>query len=63
MTDSALNLVMGVWILGAPPWLLAGHTTVSLWNGVVVGAVLVALSLSRGHIEDQFGGWNRYLDW
>lgn len=55
-----LNVVMGLWIFVAP-WLLTGHTTLSLANGVVVGLALVILSLRRGRIEDQFGGWNRYL--
>jgi uncharacterized membrane protein len=55
-----LNLVMGLWIVGAP-WLLTGDTPLSLWNDVVVGVALMVLSIRRGRIEDQFGGWNRYL--
>jgi len=57
-----LNVLMGLGILAAP-WILAGHTDVSRWNDVVVGAVLMVLSVPRGRIEQRFGGWNRYLVW
>jgi hypothetical protein len=51
---------MGLWIVAAP-WLLTGQTALSAWNGMVVGTALAVLSIRRGRIEDQFGGWNRYL--
>lgn len=57
-----LNLLMGLVILGAP-WILAGDTTASRWNDVIVGVALMVLSLPRGRIEERFGGWNRYLSW
>jgi hypothetical protein len=43
----------------AAPWALSGGTDVSLSNDVVVGALLVALTVRRGRIEERFGAWNR----
>jgi hypothetical protein len=51
---------MGLWIAAAP-WLLSGATDVSRWTDLLVGALLVALSIRRGRIDEQFGSWNRYL--
>ena len=55
-----LNVLVGVWLVLAP-WLLAGDTVPSRWNGVVIGAALVVMSIPRGRIEERFGGWNRFL--
>jgi SPW repeat-containing protein len=55
-----LNLVMGAW-LAVAPWPLSGETTVSRWNDVFVGVLLIALSFRRGTITERFSGWNRYL--
>lgn len=57
-----LNILMGLWLVVAP-WILTGETTVSHWNDVMVGVALILLSLRRGHIEQRFGAWNRYLMW
>jgi hypothetical protein len=55
-----LNIPMGIWIASAP-WLLAGGTDVSRWIDLLVGALLIALSVRRGRIDEQFGSWNRFL--
>jgi uncharacterized membrane protein len=55
-----LNVPMGLWIALAP-WVLSGATDVSRWADLAVGALLVALSIRRGRIDEQFGSWNRYL--
>lgn len=55
-----LNVAMGLWIASAP-WLLSGHTGISQWFDVAVGAALVGLSFRRGRIEERFAGWNKYL--
>ncbi len=55
-----LNIVLGIWI-GIAPWALAGATSASRWADVIVGAAIIALSFPRGRINEQFGGWNRYL--
>jgi hypothetical protein len=49
-----------LWI-AISPWVLSGATSASQWIDVLVGLVLVALSIRRGHIEERFGGWNRFL--
>lgn len=55
-----LNVLMGAWLLVAA-WWLAGHADVSRWNDTIGGALLIALSIRRGRIEERFGAWNRYL--
>jgi hypothetical protein len=55
-----LNILMGLWIAAAP-WLLSGATDLSRWADLFVGVLLMALSIRRGHIDEQFGNWNRYL--
>jgi hypothetical protein len=55
-----LNILMGLWVAAAP-WLLSGATDLSRWADLAVGGLLIALSIRRGHIDQEFGGWNRYL--
>jgi len=55
-----LNMPIGLWI-AISPWVLSGATGASRWIDVFVGLLLVALSIRRGHIEERFGGWNRFL--
>jgi len=55
-----LNIPMGVWV-AISPWLLSGATDVSRWTDLLVGVLLIALSIRRGRIDEQFGGWNRWL--
>jgi hypothetical protein len=54
-----LNVPAGLWIAAAP-WLLAGGD-VSQWSDLAAGVALLILSIHRGRIDEQFGGWNRYL--
>jgi hypothetical protein len=55
-----LNILFGLWI-AISPWVLTGAPPVSRWTDILVGLLLVALSLRRGRLEEQFGGWNRFL--
>jgi hypothetical protein len=55
-----LNILMGLWIAAAP-WLLSGATDLSRWTDIAAGGLLIALSIRRGRIHEQFGGWNRLL--
>jgi hypothetical protein len=55
-----LNLPTGLWI-AISPWMLSGATGTSQWLDVFVELLLVALSVRCGHIEERFGGWNRFL--
>jgi len=57
-----LNLVTGVVIVAAP-WMIEGATTASRTNDVAVGVLVMALSLPRGRIQEQFATWNRVLRW
>lgn len=55
-----INVLFGAWLIAAP-WLLDGGTTAATVSGVVVGALLIALSLPRGPVRDSYGSWNRYV--
>lgn len=55
-----VNVLFGVWLIAAP-WLLGGATTGSTVNDMIAGAVLVALSIPRGVVRDQYGGWQPYI--
>lgn len=56
-----INVAIGLWVAAAP-WILAGSTSASRWLDVAVGAFVIALSVRRGRIDEQFGSWNRYLE-
>jgi len=55
-----LNILMGLWVAAAP-WLVSGGNDLSRWADVSVGVLLIILSIRRGRIDEQFGGWNRWL--
>ena len=55
-----LNIPIGLWI-AISPWVLTGVPPVSRWADAIVGLLIVALSVRRGRVEEQFGGWNRLL--
>jgi hypothetical protein len=55
-----LNIPMGLWIAAAP-WLISGASDLSRWTDLAVGGLLIAFSIPRGRIDEQFGGWNRRL--
>jgi hypothetical protein len=55
-----LNIPMGLWIAAAP-WLLSGASDLSRWTELAVGGLLIAFSIPRGRIDEQFGDWNRLL--
>jgi hypothetical protein len=55
-----LNIPTGAWIAAAP-WIVGGASDTSRWADMVAGLLLVALSIRRGRIQEQFGSWNRYL--
>jgi hypothetical protein len=55
-----LNLPLGVWLIVAA-WVLPGATALSPWLDSAAGAAIVACSIRRGHIDRDFGAWNRVL--
>jgi hypothetical protein len=55
-----LNAPLGVWLIVAP-WFLTDATSTARWSDAVIGLALVLLSLRRGSVREQYGGWNRYI--
>ena len=48
------------WIV-VSAWMLSGASAVAQWNGVVAGLLILALSLPRGHIREQYGSWQSWI--
>ncbi len=55
-----VNIAAGLWLIAAP-WILGGATTGSTANDVLAGLVLIALSVQRGAVREQYAGWQRYI--
>jgi nucleoside-diphosphate-sugar epimerase/uncharacterized membrane protein len=56
-----INILFGAWLIAAP-WLLDGIVSpLAAWNGVISGALLIALAIPRGRIKDSYAGWDRYI--
>ena len=52
---------LGAWLIAAP-WLLHGIASpLATWNGVISGAILIALAIPRGRIKNSYAGWDRYV--
>lgn len=59
-TVRLVNILLGLWVLVAP-WGMAGASSMSRWNAVVCGLLLMALSLPRGAVRERYGSWNRFI--
>ncbi len=56
-----VNLVFGLWLIVAP-WLLEGvGSALGVWNGMIGGALLIALASPLGSIRNSYAGWDRYI--
>ena len=56
-----VNIVFGAWLIAAPFVLDGAGSTLALWNSVVSGGLLIALSIPRGPVRDFYAGWDRYI--
>ena len=55
------NIPLGGWLLLAP-WVLGYDDTTAIVNNMAVGALVVALSLVRGKVQQRFGGgWSAIM--
>ncbi|WPP50035.1 SPW repeat domain-containing protein [Catalinimonas niigatensis] len=55
-----LNILFGVWLIAAP-WILGADQDIAMWNGVISGIVLIPLAFPKGKVEDQRGGFDKYV--
>lgn len=55
-----LNFAFGAWIVIAP-FVLDPSGAADRWNGAVAGALLIALSIRRGPVREQYGSWQRWI--
>ena len=54
------NVLLAVGVIVAP-WILGGATTASKWSDALAGAIVILLSLPRGHVGERYGSWQRYI--
>lgn len=56
-----LNVLLGgAWLIPAP-WFLSGGSLAARWNSVIGGAVVIALSVSRGSVLEHYAKWDRLI--
>jgi hypothetical protein len=55
-----LNLPLGLWLI-AGQWMLAGASTGTRVNDLVVGLAVVLLSLPRGAVRERYAAWQRLI--
>ncbi len=55
-----INVLLGVALIFAP-FMFDGGSVAADAAGVVAGALLIALSIPRGRIDNHYGAWSRYL--
>ncbi len=55
-----VNVALGAWVVLAP-WVLSGAVGAARWNNVVIGIALGLLSLPRGRVRGEYGGWQPYI--
>lgn len=55
-----LNILFGIWLI-AGPWIIGADSNAALWNGVVIGVLLILLAFPKGKIVDKRGGFDKYI--
>lgn len=55
-----LNIPLALAMAGAL-WVLPGASLAARFNGLVAGALLIALSIPRGPIRNRYGGWDPFI--
>ncbi len=55
-----LNILFGLWLIAAP-WILGTENDTAMWNGIITGIVLIALSFPKGKVEDKRGSFDKYI--
>lgn len=55
-----IHVLFGLWLIAAP-WVLGTELEAAKWNGVITGLILIPLALPKGKIQEQMGGYNKYI--
>lgn len=55
-----INALLGFALLGTP-FLFDGASTLGSASSILCGLALIALSVRRGQVQRQYGGWSRYI--
>jgi hypothetical protein len=55
-----INILFGLWLIAAT-WVLGTNNDAAMWNGVISGALLLALSFRKGKIQDKRGSFDKHI--
>ncbi len=55
-----INIAFAVWLIVAM-FLLKDVPAQALWNAIISGAALMALSFPKGRIREKYGTFDRYI--
>lgn len=55
-----INTLFGAWLI-ASVWIFSNPGSTVLWSQIVAGILLIALSFPKGIINDEHGGFNKYI--
>lgn len=55
-----INILFGIGLVLAP-WLASGTNLLSVWNNVLAGLFIIALSFRKGRISERYGAWQKLI--
>lgn len=55
-----IHILFGLWIIAAP-WIFGTEASQAIWNGIIAGILIIALSFPKGKVEESRGGFDRYI--
>jgi uncharacterized membrane protein len=56
-----INVLFGAWMV-ISPWVLSGETTGLIISNLIAGILLIALSLPRGPVYEEYAEWNEKIN-
>lgn len=55
-----VNIAAGAWLIAAP-FILEGGNATAMWNDVIMGIVVIALSIKNGKIREHYGSYDNAI--
>lgn len=52
-----INILLGAWLIAAP-FLLEGGDTISMWNDIIMGILVILASIKKGKIREHYGTYD-----
>lgn len=55
-----INILFGLWLIAAP-FIFSTEGDLPMWNGIIAGAVIIAVCFPKGKIEDKRGSFDEHI--